>query len=83
MRHVFSFFFRLLLSFLGAKLMLYLADWYSLNALIVITLALLGNIYIFDFLDYRSLSSWRRNNASPPPAAPPVSGGIPEPPPET
>ena len=60
MHHVYTFFFRLLLTFLAAKLMVTLAGLEGLNHLIGFTLLLLGNVYLFDYLDHRSRTAWRR-----------------------
>ncbi len=82
MQHVYTFFSRLFFTFLAAKLLLFLADWHGLAPLLIITLALMGNVYWFDYLDHRSRSSWRRHTTGPAPAAPTVPGALPEPPPD-
>ncbi len=82
MRHVFPFFSRLLFAFLGAKLLVTLAGLPGLNPLIALTLLLLANAYIFDYLDYRSRSVWRRRAARTPETAPTLPGAAPETPPE-
>jgi hypothetical protein len=76
MQQVFSFFFRFLLAFLAAK---FLARFFGLQgwgSLLGLTALFLVNIYLFDYLDYRSRTSWRRQRnlrqepsaaASPPP----------------
>ena len=83
MRHLFTFFFRLLFTFLAAKLLVTLAGLPGLNTLVVLTFLLLANVYFFDYLDYRSHSSWRRPAARPPGTAIPLPASPPEAPPET
>ncbi len=60
MKHVFNFFVRLLVSFLFAK---FLTRHFGLEGLgywIGLTLAFLGNIYFFEYLDYRGHAIFRR-----------------------
>jgi hypothetical protein len=84
MRHLFTFFFRLFFAFLAAKLLAGLVGLAGLNPLIILTGLLLANIYLFDFLDYRSRTSWRRRRSSQAPEqAPPVPPAGPETPPAT
>jgi len=92
MKYIFSFFFRFLLAFLAAK---FLARFFGLQgwgSLLGLTGLFLANIYLFDYLDYRSRSAWCRPSSwrvppfwrrlwkrqEPPAAAPPP----PEEPPE-
>ena len=63
MRYVFSFFSRLFFTFLAAKLLATIAGLEGLNPLIVITFLLMGNVYVFDYLDYRSRTAWRRSQS--------------------
>jgi len=60
MKHIFNFFFRLFLAFLVAKLVTSIFGLPSLEALLGFTGLFLANIYLFDYLNYRSRSSWRR-----------------------
>jgi hypothetical protein len=79
MKHVFTFFLRLLVSFLAAK---FLTRHFGLEGLgywLGLTLAFLANIYFFDYLDYRGYGVFRRRlpprqdtpsePSSPPPSA--------------
>ena len=83
MQHLFTFVFRLFFAFLAAKLLVTLAGLLGLNSLLGLTILLLGNVYLFDYLDYRSRHSWRRRAARLPATAPAVTADAPEPPPET
>jgi hypothetical protein len=65
MRYLFTFFYRLFFTFLAAKLLIFLADWHSLKALVTITLVLMGNFYLFDYFDYRSRTCWRNCSSDP------------------
>jgi hypothetical protein len=75
MQPIFHFFFRLLFAFLAAKFLGRVFDLAGLGPLIGLTLLFLGNVYLFDYLDYRSRTAWRRSQgisrpqpvASPPP----------------
>jgi hypothetical protein len=79
MQPVFAFFVRLLLAFIAAKFLLYLLRLEGLGPLIGLTLLFLGNVYLFDYLDYRSRTAWRRSQeARRPQAAPPVPPASPE-----
>ena len=60
MQPIFHFFFRLLFAFLAAKFLGRFFGLAGLGPLIGLTLLFLGNIYLFDYLDYRSRTSWRR-----------------------
>jgi hypothetical protein len=82
MHHIFTFFFRLFLAFLAAKFLARFFDLPGLGALVGLTLLFLGNIYLFDYLDYRSHTSWRRRAARPPVTASPVPSATPEQTPE-
>jgi amino acid transporter len=84
MQMLFTFFFRLFLALVGAKLLARVVGLESLASLLILTLLFLANLYLFDYLDYRSRSPWRRGRAvrepsSPPPVPPSAS----EPPPES
>ena len=83
MPHLYTFVFRLFFAFLAAKLLVTLAGLPGLNSLLGLTFLLLGNVYLFDYLDYRSRHSWRQRAARTPDAAPSVPAAAPEPPPET
>jgi hypothetical protein len=73
MQPVFSFFFRLFLAFLAARFLARFFALESLGSLIGLTLLFLGNVYLFDYLDYRSRTAWRRSHAaSQPRSAPPA-----------
>jgi hypothetical protein len=61
MQPIFSFFFRLLFAFLAAKFLARFFGLESLAPLLGLTLLFLGNIYLFDYLDYRSHTAWRRS----------------------
>ena len=61
MQYIFTFFFRLLLAFLAAKFLGFFFGLMGPGPLIGITLLFLGNMYLFDYLDYRSRASWRRS----------------------
>ena len=60
MKYIFNFFFRLFLAFLVAKLLTGLFGLPSREALLGLTGLFLANIFLFDYLNYRSRSSWRR-----------------------
>lgn len=81
MKQIFGIVFRLFLAFLAAKLVTSLLGLTSLEALLGVTALFLANIFLFDYLDYRSRSSWRRPQSwlrlwkgretpAPPPPAP-------------
>jgi hypothetical protein len=79
MQPIFSFFFRLLLAFLAAKFLGRFLGLESLGSLIGLTCLILGNVYLFDYLDYRSRTAWRRSHPlSRPKSAPPVPPTPPE-----
>jgi hypothetical protein len=79
MQPVFHFFFRLLFAFLAAKFLGLVFGLTGIGPLIGLTLLFLGNVYLFDYLDYRSRTAWRRRQslsrpqtgASPPREEPP------------
>ena len=84
MKHLFTFFLRLLVAFLAAK---FLTRHFGLEGLeywLGLTLLFLANVYFFDYLDYRGHSLFRRRlpprHQTPPPTPPPSSA---ETPPET
>jgi len=83
MKHLFTFFFRLLLAFLAAKFLVRFFGMEGLGYLLGLTLIFMANVYFFDFLDYRSHLTWRRRRApredTPVSPSPPPS---PETPPE-
>jgi hypothetical protein len=72
---IFHFFFRLLFAFLAAKFLGRFFGLAGLGPLIGLTLLFLGNVYLFDYLDYRSRTAWRRsqslNRPQPIPSPPP------------
>jgi hypothetical protein len=73
MQHIFNFFFRLFLAFLAAKFLSHAFGLPSMKVLLGITALFLGNIYLFDYLDFRNRSSWRHQwfrRRTPPAAAP-------------
>ncbi|MCL6620933.1 MAG: hypothetical protein K6T55_02425 [Syntrophobacterales bacterium] len=59
-RILFPFAVRLFLSFLAAKFLLGLLGVGSPRALLLLSLALVGNIYLFDLLDRYYEGAWRR-----------------------
>jgi hypothetical protein len=81
---LFTFFLRLLFGFLAAKLLTRHFELAGLGYLLGITLFFAGNVYFFEYLDYRGHALFRRTLAprrKTPPAAPnPPSS---DPPPET
>jgi hypothetical protein len=80
---VFHFFFRLLFAFLAAKFLGRFFGLGGLGPLLGLTLLFLGNVYLFDYLDYRSRTAWRRRQAlSRPKSVPPVASPPPEETPE-
>ncbi|MGQ9687939.1 MAG: hypothetical protein ACUVXF_03995 [Desulfobaccales bacterium] len=89
MQHLFIFFFRLLLAFVAAKLLMRVVGLASPAALIGFTLLIVANLYVFDYLNHRSQSPWRRHPArrspgasiSPSPSPEPPMVPPPEPPP--
>ncbi len=83
MQHLFTFFFRLFLALVAAKFFCRLAGLEGLLSLVGFTLLFLGNVYLFDYLDYRSRSSWRRRVGRRPENPPPAPPSSPEPPVET
>ena len=86
MQPVFHFFFRLLFAFLAAKFLGCFFGLAGLGPLVGLTLLFLGNVYLFDYLDYRSRTAWRRGQRCrtpcPSPEIPPPPPDIPPPPPE-
>jgi hypothetical protein len=60
MRYIFTFFFRLLLAFLAAKFLGFFFGLTGRGPLIGLTCLFLGNAYLFDYLDHRSHTAWRR-----------------------
>ena len=81
MRHLFTFFFRLFVAFLAAK---FLTQHFGLEGLaywLGLTLAFLANVYLFDYLDYRGHSIFRRRQTprqpTPPSPTPPPSAETP------
>ena len=62
MQPVFSFFFRLFFAFIAAKLLSIFFGLPGLGSLIGLTCLILGNVYLFDYLDYRSRTAWRRSH---------------------
>jgi hypothetical protein len=79
MPHLFPFFLRLFFAFLAAKCLAILFSFQGLGPLIGLTLLFLGNVYLFDYLDYRSRTAWRRSQALRPPR---TTQSFPPPPPE-
>jgi hypothetical protein len=61
MRYIFTFFFRLLIAFLAAKFLGRFFGLAGLGPLIGLTCLFLGNVYLFDYLDFRSRNAWRRS----------------------
>ena len=59
--NIFTFFFRLLFSFLAAKFLGRFFGLPGMGPLIGLTCLFLGNVYLFDYLDYRSRTAWRRS----------------------
>jgi len=59
MKAFFIFFLRLFFCFVAAKLLLRALDWDNRAYLIGLTTLLLGNIYWFDFLEYRDRIAFR------------------------
>ena len=59
-----TFFFRLFFAFLAAKLLAGILGLAGVNSLLGLTFLLLANIYLFDYLDYRSRTAWRRGRRS-------------------
>lgn len=82
MRHFFPFFFRLFFAFLAARILTLIVGWPGRQALVILTVVFLGNIYLFDYLDYRSRTNWRRRAGRPPEGGQALPGTAPEPPPE-
>jgi hypothetical protein len=83
MQILFTFFFRLFLALVAAKLLARIVGLESLASLLGLTFLFLANLYFFDYLDYRSRSPWRRRRAvRQPPSPPPGQPSVPEPPPE-
>uniref|UniRef100_A0A7C3V6G8 Uncharacterized protein n=1 Tax=Desulfobacca acetoxidans TaxID=60893 RepID=A0A7C3V6G8_9BACT len=81
MQHLFAIFFRLFFAFLAAKFLARVFGLDNLMVLIGLTLLFLANIYLFDYLDHRSRTSWRRRaQAQPSDPAPEIP--LPPPPPE-
>jgi hypothetical protein len=60
MKHVFTFFLRLLVSFLAAKFLTHHFGLEGLGYWLALTLAFLANIYFFDYLNYRGHAIFRR-----------------------
>lgn len=63
MQIIFSFFFRLFLALVAAKLVARIVGLESLAALLGLTFLFLANLYLFEYLDYRSRSPWRRGRS--------------------
>lgn len=83
MQIVFTFFFRLFLALVAAKLLARIVGLESLASLVGLTCLFLANLYLFDYLDYRSRSPWRRRRTlGPPPSPPPGPPAAPDSPPE-
>jgi hypothetical protein len=83
MQPIFHFFFRLLFAFLAAKFLGRFFGLSGLGPLIGLTCLFLGNVYLFDYLDYRSRTAWRRSHSITPskpdvPVASPPQEGTPE-----
>lgn len=79
MQPVFAFFFRLFIAFLAAKFLAYFLRLPGVGVLIGLTVLFLGNVYLFDYLDYRSRTAWRRSQAV---RHPRTTQSFPPPPPE-
>jgi hypothetical protein len=73
MKVFFVFFLRLFFCFVAAKFILQALDWDSRAYLIGLTLLLLGNIYWFDFLQYRGRIAFRLGKKEKPLSEPPSS----------
>ncbi len=83
MQMLFTFFFRLFLALVAAKLLDRVVGLESLASLVGLTCLFLANLYLFDYLDYRSRSPWRRRRAlQPPPTPSPGPPPAPDSPPE-
>lgn len=61
MKFLFSFFVRLFISFVAAKLLLSALAAESLNYLVSLTLFFLAITYLFDLLEHRHQGAWRRS----------------------
>ncbi len=70
---VFSFFLRLFVCFVAAKLVVLIADLNSRTYLLSLTIVLLVNVYLLDYLVFRD----RRPGHASPPAAPNSDAGKP------
>jgi hypothetical protein len=83
MQPTFTFFFRLLVAFLAARFLGRFIGLDGLGVLIGLTCLIMGNIYLFDYLDYRSRTAWRRRRGlSLPQSVRPVASSSPEETPE-
>lgn len=71
---LFSFFLRLFICFVAAKLVVLVADLNSRTYLLSLTVVLLVNVYLLDYLVFRDRRSGRE---SPPEAAPKQDEGKP------
>jgi len=74
MNLVFSFFLRLFICFVAAKLVVQAVDLNSRNYLLALTVLFLVNAYLFDYLVFRNR---RAGQESPPEAAPEKDQGEP------
>lgn len=81
MRHFFPFFFRLFFAFLAARILTLIVGLPGRQALVILTVVFLGNIYLFDYLDSRSRTNWRRRASRPPAGRQTLPEKAPEPPP--
>ena len=61
MKLVFTFFVRLFIAFLAAKVLLHALGTDRPSHLVALTLALLVNTYLFDYLECREEGAWRRS----------------------
>ncbi|RJR41007.1 MAG: hypothetical protein C4567_10145 [Deltaproteobacteria bacterium] len=73
MKLFFIFFLRLFFCFVAAKFILQALDWDSRPYLIGLTLLFLGNIYWFDFLQYRDRIAFRLGKKEKAPSGSPAS----------
>jgi hypothetical protein len=80
MKLFFIFFLRLFFCFVAAKLILRTLEWDNRAFLIGLTVIFLGNIYWFDFLQYRDRVAWRlRKEKKPHPEPDAAATEIPSP----
>lgn len=82
MKVFFTFFLRLFFCFVAAKFLLRVLGLDSRGYLIALTALFLGNIYWFDYLEYRDRIAFRLRKLAKP-APPPVDAGDEVPSPET